>query len=700
MKLVVIALDASIANKDASAAKRQVAYYDGWDVDIVILAAGSRQTVQLSPSVRVHVSGGATKISALWNGYRLAMQIVRQQHADVITAQDPLWCGMVASRVARKYHIGFHLQDHSAMFARQPVGRVEKLLAGSARHLAQQALRTRTVSLRGKRGLLTIGIPEDRIDVIPIATDTTRLVRIPDVTTFERNVLCIARLEMEKGVDLLIEAWSDVVRTFPDARLRIVGDGSQRKVLEARVAALSLMDSIEFRGAGSDIVPELSWASVYVQPSRYEGWGMAVIEAVAAGRTVVMTDVGCAGEVIVNNETGIVVPMNSPEGIAQGIRAVFADPVHAKQFAQSARAAIASLQSPTQAVEKIRESLASSIFHPRLLIVCQAVDEQDALFGFFVRWIREASSVFSRVSVLALRVGNFQLPSSVNVVPLRPASSRSRFTVIWTLWRESWKQRRDYDAVYIRGDYQYPILAGWLWWLLGKRVILFYAHYTARPFLLRLAAFNASAVVTSVRSACPISSCIPIGQAIDAPHFSQQHVHATGAVRILSYGRISDVKRVDWIVRECQKASPDLAKQVTMFGKPTTPHAAEDLRRACADTGATWNEQDVSYDDAPSLYASYDVFVNATPGSLDKTIIEACLSNLLVIASASGYGEMLPDDLKWLNPSDAQFGATVLRAAAMAAPERDEIAGRVREIALKMHSQTQQIEKVARLARF
>ena len=693
-KLLVVGIDRAVAEPGSSSAERQRAYYAGWEVDIVLLATGEAVERELVPGLRVHVTGGANKIVALWRGFVMARKIARERAPEVVSAQDPLWSGLVACHAARSIQAPFHLQDHSGFFARASDSATPSVLRVMAKFLARHARRIRTVSARGARGLAELGISADSIDQIPIATDVNLFLSIAPSSSAS-NVLCVARLEQEKGVDVLLRVWRKVVDINKDARLRVAGQGGERANLEQLVKELELQGSVELLGQQTidSLVTQLEWSTLVVQPSWFEGWGLSVIEAAAAGRPVVMTDVGCAGEVIVDGVSGRVVAPGDEEALARAVIDVLSQPEEARRLASAARERVQGLLSPTETVAHIRESFERAAQF-RLLVVAQACDADDALFGFFVNWLRQAAGSFGRLTVFALRVGRHDLPGSARVFRLRPQGSRSRLLVVWNLWKLSWRERATYDGVYLRGDYQYPLLAGWLWKLLGKKVILFYAHYTAKPSWLAASAKCSTFVVTSVREACPIPSCIVIGQAIDTERFTPPHEHTSTTPTMLSFGRISPVKRIGWLIRQVAAVSPDVARRILALGTPTTEEAAQDLRAACKDTGATWEERSVTYDDAPQMYRETDIFLNATPGSLDKTIVESTMMNVLTVASTPPYKEMLPEDLQWLCPPDEEFGAAAVRAASLSVEERAKVAGRVREIMLAMHSQAGQVKKL------
>ncbi|MEK7116162.1 MAG: glycosyltransferase, partial [Patescibacteria group bacterium] len=180
---------------------------------------------------------------------------------------------------------------------------------------------------------------------------------VPPPDAIHHNVLCVARLEPEKGVEVLLHAWPRVCAQFDDARLRIVGDGGERHRLELLARDLNIVEVVEFTGQHADVRPDLAWANVVAQPSHFEGWGLSVIEATAAGRPVVMTDVGCAGEIITNEKSGIVVPVGDVEKLGEGIIHLLHEPVLAGSFARAAKERVASLPSPEATAEQIRSSI-------------------------------------------------------------------------------------------------------------------------------------------------------------------------------------------------------------------------------------------------------------------------------------------------------------------------------------------------------
>ena len=102
----------------------------------------------------------------------------------------------------------------------------------------------------------------------------------------------VARLSSEKGIDVLLRAVQQVVQVLPTITVLIIGDGPQAGELHRLANELGLRDTIRFLGARIDIPVLNRLLDVFVLPSREEALSMALLEAMAAGRAVIATDVG------------------------------------------------------------------------------------------------------------------------------------------------------------------------------------------------------------------------------------------------------------------------------------------------------------------------------------------------------------------------------------------------------------------------
>jgi phosphatidyl-myo-inositol dimannoside synthase len=139
--------------------------------------------------------------------------------------------------------------------------------------------------------------------------------------------------ERYKGHDLLIDAWPRVLDAHPSARLCIVGDGDDRGRLEARVAALGLSAAVSFTGAIDDeaLDGQYDTCRFFVMPSRDEGFGLAFLEAMRAGKACI-GGAGAAEEVIQHGVTGLIVDPANQEALVAALLRLYAEPETCRAF--------------------------------------------------------------------------------------------------------------------------------------------------------------------------------------------------------------------------------------------------------------------------------------------------------------------------------------------------------------------------------
>lgn len=155
-----------------------------------------------------------------------------------------------------------------------------------------------------------------------------------------------ARLAPVKGLDLLLAAWPAVRARMPGARLEIAGDGPLRGALEAQAAVLGIADSVAFLGWQADLAPLFARWRLLAQPSRAEGFGLSLVEAMAAGLPAVATAVGGVPDVIDDRTTGTLVPPEDASALGAAIAALLADPARCAAMGAAGRARVVERFSP------------------------------------------------------------------------------------------------------------------------------------------------------------------------------------------------------------------------------------------------------------------------------------------------------------------------------------------------------------------
>jgi glycosyltransferase involved in cell wall biosynthesis len=134
-------------------------------------------------------------------------------------------------------------------------------------------------------------------------------------------VVTAARLDPQKGLDILIRAAADV----PEARFVIAGAGDERSKLEAAVAERGLEDRVVFLGQRNDVSQLLAASDVFVLPSLYEGSSLAVLEAMSAGKAVIASRIGGTDELVVDEQSGLLVPPSDAGALASAVRRLLDD---------------------------------------------------------------------------------------------------------------------------------------------------------------------------------------------------------------------------------------------------------------------------------------------------------------------------------------------------------------------------------------
>lgn len=135
-------------------------------------------------------------------------------------------------------------------------------------------------------------------------------------------ILAVGRIDAWncKGFDLLINAWNKIFMKYPDWKLKIVGSGSDKNLCYLKQLALPTGDAIEFSPFTTEIENEYKMASIFVLSSRYEGWGLVLVEAMSQGCAVIACDyLGRQKEVVENGVNGMIIPVEDSNAIAESI---------------------------------------------------------------------------------------------------------------------------------------------------------------------------------------------------------------------------------------------------------------------------------------------------------------------------------------------------------------------------------------------
>lgn len=157
------------------------------------------------------------------------------------------------------------------------------------------------------------------------------------------SVLSVGRICRQKGIDILLDTIEQVIKSGTFLSLRLVGDNYAEldieKILEERIQKEPLLGVVERIGRVShnSLLSLLRDSFVYVQPSRYESQGTALLEAMAAGRVVIASDLPAIREYIRHGENGLLIEPENPQALTDALYTVFANPERSLVLGQAAR---------------------------------------------------------------------------------------------------------------------------------------------------------------------------------------------------------------------------------------------------------------------------------------------------------------------------------------------------------------------------
>lgn len=164
----------------------------------------------------------------------------------------------------------------------------------------------------------------------------------------------VARLEPVKNLSFLIDIFSSIAKTSPEAKLNIIGDGSLRNELRRKIESLNISDKVTLKGFIPNPHPELAKSTYFILPSLYEGFGLACIEAIQAGNVVICSNSGGIPEFITDGEQGFLFdPKSRSSTLAAIERALSLNKEERDKIVASAQNRINKMFSPKKYIEQL-----------------------------------------------------------------------------------------------------------------------------------------------------------------------------------------------------------------------------------------------------------------------------------------------------------------------------------------------------------
>lgn len=263
--------------------------------------------------------------------YRRLAQVLRQLRPDVVHTHllhADLY-GIPAARMAGVPVIVSSRHNDNAFRRRAPFKQVNQRLwrMADAGIAISDAIARFTVEVEGAPSSKIHRIYYGLEPIQPINPAAARAALIEEWGMMPEAILLgsVSRLIEQKGISYGIRAFAQVIEQYPNARLLIVGDGVLRGSLEKEVGALGLTNRVYFLGWREDIASLMAALDIFVMPSLWEGFGLVLLEAMAQATPIIASAVSAIPEIVVDGETGLLVPPRDVDALASAMSRLLGD---------------------------------------------------------------------------------------------------------------------------------------------------------------------------------------------------------------------------------------------------------------------------------------------------------------------------------------------------------------------------------------
>ncbi len=379
----MLSTDSSIIRSGSDAARRMAFYGQGLEsLHIIVLTGRQFDTdharIELSRNVFAYPTNSSWKFMFARDTRRIAARIAAAaqgipDRSWLVTAQDPFFAA-VGKRLAKIFKAPLEIQIHTDFLA--PEYRRESLKSYFRyRSYLKAIVRAdviRAVSERIRKKIVSVFPDAERkMYVLPISVDVQGIDEAKPETDlhmrypqFDFLFLMASRVTREKNIGMAIDALAAVAATYPKTGLVIIGDGPEKHALRKRAHAAGISDNVIFEEGVpfESLISYLKTADAFLLASDYEGYGRTIVEAAAAKLPVIMTDVGVAGELIMNGITGAVVPVGDEHAFTDAMRSALADYPRFEKYAHAAFGVLSTYAlSPEASVKRMHEAWRQAI---------------------------------------------------------------------------------------------------------------------------------------------------------------------------------------------------------------------------------------------------------------------------------------------------------------------------------------------------
>ncbi len=375
MNILMIGTDLNLLREGSGVRERSIHYASMLGkLDIIVFGASATEVaasgnivkggesaksggiVQLAENCFVHPVRKSWKFLEAFTAIKMALKIA--DRSTIISVQDPFEVGLLGLFISRIKRCALHAQVHidffNPYFKKESLRqRIQAMIAG---FVLKHADGVRVVSKKIKDYVIKdLGVREGKVTFVPVFVDTKTAENslitsdlhklFPEFTWI---VLVAARYVKQKNIPLAISAFDEFKKNIAAGSIKaglvsaaglvIAGSGPEEASIRRFISEKSLDDSVKLGSWTKEFASCMKTCDVFLMSSDYEGYGMTVVEAASLGKSIIMTDVGCAGDFLVNENNGLVVPVGNAAAMAQALARLFNDRAFSEKIGLAAKA--------------------------------------------------------------------------------------------------------------------------------------------------------------------------------------------------------------------------------------------------------------------------------------------------------------------------------------------------------------------------
>ncbi len=310
LKILMISSDKNILSPESAVSLRMKEYAALiGELHIVLLTKGKDNFIEtkLTDNLWVYPTNSISRWFYPTDASKVGKRIVYEKNfvrgKSLITTQDPFECGWIGLSIKNKWRIPLEVQLHTDPFSNQFYGALNSIRKVLAKRVLKNADHFRVVTHTLAQKINEVyGVDATKISVLPIYVDKERITKgelafdLHGKYSWHFILLTVARLTPEKNLSFALEILKKIHTRFPLAGLVIVGSGPMEETLKKQAKKMGLDTRVAFEGWQEKLYSYYQTSNAYLQTSKFEGYGLSLIEAGLSGLPIVTTPVGIAQE--------------------------------------------------------------------------------------------------------------------------------------------------------------------------------------------------------------------------------------------------------------------------------------------------------------------------------------------------------------------------------------------------------------------